>query len=121
MVIILFSPLTAGIATGMSGVSAGALKGVVTHFDVYAAMFLAVDNRRAELHAQRSGSQVIWRNFHCRFIMCRSLVRKKSGDCMYARHKIFMPVRVIMLAGKIEMAIGEGFTRFFCPYVYAAG
>jgi hypothetical protein len=30
-------------------------------------------------------------------------------------------VRVIMLAGKIEMAIGEGFTRFFSPYVYAAG
>ncbi len=24
-----------------------------------------------------------------------------------------MPVRVIVLAGKIEMAIGEGFTRFF--------
>ena len=98
---------------GMSELSAGTLRGALTHFDVHAAMFLAVDNRRAELHAQRSGSRVIWRSFHCRFIMRRSSVRKKSGDCMYARHKKNMPVRVIMLAGKIEMAIGEGL-RFFC-------
>ena len=39
---------------------------------------------------------------------------EKSGDCMYARHKKFLPVQMIMLAGKIEMAIGEGLARFFC-------
>ena len=31
---------------------------------------------------------------------------------MCVRHKKFLPVRVIMLAGKIEMAIDEGFTLF---------
>ena len=36
---------------------------------------------------------------------------KKSEDCKCARYNQCMPVRVIVLAGKIEMAIGEGFIR----------
>ena len=63
-------------------------------------------------HVQRKVSQAIGLNFHRLFYVCAGLYGAQNPviACVHGI-KNFLPGRMVMLAGKIEMAIGDGFTR----------